>query len=63
MLSDELFNKLEEIGRIIKQSTKPFGGIQIVMSGDFYQLPPVKVIPNFVLSPTSLIRYFIIKLY
>lgn len=42
MLSDELFNKLEEIGRIIKQSTKPFGGIQIVMSGDFYQLPPVK---------------------
>lgn len=42
MLSDELFNKLEEIGRIIKQSNKPFGGIQIVMSGDFYQLPPVK---------------------
>lgn len=42
MLSDELFNKLEEIGRLIKQSTKPFGGIQIVMSGDFYQLPPVK---------------------
>ena len=42
MLSDELFNKLEEIARIIKQSTKPFGGIQIVMSGDFYQLPPVK---------------------
>jgi ATP-dependent DNA helicase PIF1 len=42
MLSDELFNKLEEIGRLIKQNSKPFGGIQIVMSGDFYQLPPVK---------------------
>ena len=42
MLSDELFNKLEEIGRLIKQNSKPFGGIQLVMSGDFYQLPPVK---------------------
>lgn len=42
MLSDELFNKLEELARVIKQSTKPFGGIQILMSGDFYQLPPVK---------------------
>lgn len=42
MLSDELFNKLEEIGRLIKQNSKPFGGIQIVMSGDFYQLPPIK---------------------
>lgn len=42
MLPDDLFDKLEEIARIIKQSTKSFGGIQILMSGDFYQLPPVK---------------------
>lgn len=42
MLSQELFDKLEEIARLIKKSTKPFGGIQVILSGDFYQLPPVK---------------------
>ena len=42
MLSDELFDKLEEIARIVRNCDKSFGGIQIVMSGDFYQLPPVK---------------------
>ena len=63
MLSDELFNKVEEIGRIIKQNEKPFGGIQIVMSGDFYQLPQLRIILSFVLSLTSLIHYSKIKLY
>ena len=42
MLSDDLFDKLEGIARIIRQCDKPFGGIQVVLSGDFYQLPPVK---------------------
>ena len=42
MLSDDLFDKLEGIARIIRQCNKPFGGIQVVLSGDFYQLPPVK---------------------
>ena len=41
MLSLELFDKLDSIGRIIRKSEKPFGGIQIIFSGDFFQLPPV----------------------
>lgn len=41
MLDPELFDKLEYIARILRKSTKPFGGIQLVLSGDFYQLPCV----------------------
>lgn len=42
MMSPELFDKLEEMARIIKGSDEPFGGIQLVLSGDFLQLPCVK---------------------
>ena len=42
MLSLKLMEILDKIGkRIKKQPNKPFGGIQIIFSGDFYQLPPV----------------------
>lgn len=41
MLSRELFEKLDEIGRTIRGNPRPFGGIQLVLAGDFYQLPPV----------------------
>ena len=41
MLSLKLFNLLNEIGKVIRGSQKPFGGIQLVFSGDFFQLPPV----------------------
>ena len=41
MLSRELFEKLEFIARAIKENNKPFGGIQLIISGDFYQLKPV----------------------
>lgn len=43
MLESKLFEKLEAIARMIRKSTKPFGGMQIVMTGDFFQLPPVSV--------------------
>lgn len=40
MLSEELFDKLEEIGKIIRKNyIHSFGGIQIVLVGDFCQLP------------------------
>ncbi len=32
---------VDTILRTIRKSTRPFGGIQIVMSGDFFQLPPI----------------------
>ena len=41
MLSRHLFEKLDEVGRRMRRSVEPFGGIQLVLSGDFLQLPPV----------------------
>jgi ATP-dependent DNA helicase PIF1 len=41
MIDAELFEKLDFIGRVIRRTNKPFGGIQLVVSGDFFQLPPV----------------------
>ena len=41
MMSDILFDMLNMLGKTIRRSTKPFGGIQLVFCGDFYQLPPV----------------------
>jgi ATP-dependent DNA helicase PIF1 len=41
MLSLKLFNLLNDIGKAIRKNLKPFGGIQVIFSGDFYQLPPV----------------------
>lgn len=41
MIDGDLFDKLEFIARILRGNNKPFGGIQLVISGDFCQLPPV----------------------
>jgi ATP-dependent DNA helicase PIF1 len=41
MMPAELLEKLNRIGQIIRKSSKPFGGIQLLLVGDFYQLPPV----------------------
>lgn len=41
MLSLKLFEMLNQIGKIIRNDQRPFGGIQLIFSGDFYQLPPV----------------------
>jgi ATP-dependent DNA helicase PIF1 len=41
MLSSKLFDLLNHIGKAIRGNSKHFGGIQLIFSGDFYQLPPV----------------------
>ena len=41
MVDGELFDKLEAIARTIRNNGRPFGGIQLVVTGDFFQLPPV----------------------
>lgn len=42
MMSCKLFDLLNKIGQVIRCNKKPFGGIQLIFSGDFFQLPPVK---------------------
>lgn len=42
MLGASLFDKLDLIGRNIRDSKEPFGGITLVLCADFLQLPPVR---------------------
>lgn len=41
MLHDYRLDLIDKVCKIIKNSKKPFGGIQVILSGDFFQLPPV----------------------
>lgn len=41
MLTAELLDKLNQLAKKLRSNQKPFGGIQVMFVGDFYQLPPV----------------------
>lgn len=42
MLSAELFDKISKYLSIVRGDKAPFGGLQVVLVGDFAQLPPVE---------------------
>ncbi len=41
MMSKKLFELIYKIGFQVRNDYRPFGGIQVIFSGDFFQLPPV----------------------
>lgn len=41
MISDELLDKISEYLQIIRGDARPFGGIQMILCGDFHQLPSI----------------------
>jgi ATP-dependent DNA helicase PIF1 len=41
MIGGSLFEKMDQIFRLVRKCDKPFGGMQLIMFGDFLQLPPV----------------------
>ena len=41
MLSDKLFTTISKYLSLIRKNPEPFGGIQLLLVGDFCQLPPV----------------------
>ena len=41
MVSPNIFSSLDMILQAFKQNDKPYGGVQVVLSGDFFQLPPI----------------------
>eukprot|EP00929_Paragymnodinium_shiwhaense_P066693 TRINITY_DN33484_c0_g1_i1.p1 TRINITY_DN33484_c0_g1~~TRINITY_DN33484_c0_g1_i1.p1 ORF type:complete len:889 (+),score=242.41 TRINITY_DN33484_c0_g1_i1:171-2837(+) len=41
MLDPELFDHLESVARSLRRSGKGFGGLQLILCGDFLQLPPI----------------------
>lgn len=40
MITSSMFDKLEILTRSVLNQDLPFGGIQLVITGDFLQLPP-----------------------
>lgn len=41
MLHDFRLDMVEEVTRTIRGGDRPFGGLQVILCGDFFQLPPV----------------------
>ncbi|CAE6523538.1 unnamed protein product [Rhizoctonia solani] len=51
MVAARWFDDLEAISRSVRDNEAPFGGLQLVICGDFFQLPPV---PNYHEAETGL---------
>ncbi|CAG8688675.1 17321_t:CDS:2, partial [Dentiscutata heterogama] len=41
MLSCDAFELINEILQEIRRNQNPFGGVQLIVTGDFFQLPPI----------------------
>jgi len=41
MLSANMINMVDAVCKAVKDSSAPFGGLQVIFVGDFFQLPPV----------------------
>lgn len=46
MVSPEIFSSIDKILRAFKENDDPFGGVQTILSGDFFQLPPISKFPK-----------------
>lgn len=42
MLDAQTFNYINAVLKAVRSSNKPFGGLQLILFGDFFQLPPVE---------------------
>lgn len=47
MLDAKTFDYIDEVLRNLRDGNKPFGGIQVLLFGDFFQLPPVEKTSGF----------------
>ncbi|CAI2165005.1 15322_t:CDS:10 [Funneliformis geosporum] len=53
MLDAELFDRLNHVVKNIRCDTRPFGGLQLIITGDFCQLPPVNKVLNYCFEAES----------
>ena len=42
MVDGEYFKKLEAVARSVKGNDRPFGGIQLIFTGDFLQVEDIQ---------------------
>lgn len=48
MIQSTRFDALDKIIRYIRKNNQPFGGLQVILSGDLFQLPPVSNSRNYI---------------
>ena len=58
MVANHVFERLNCIMKAARGSEKPFGGVQVVVTGDFCQLPPVKAFEYCLMCGTTLGQIF-----
>ncbi len=54
MLSGETLSMVDAVCKTIRGSREPFGGLQTILVGDFFQLPPISRTPRFMLRQGTL---------
>ncbi len=42
MLHDFRLDMVDRVAQLVRESNEPFGGLQVILCGDFFQLPPVQ---------------------
>ncbi len=52
MLKDSTLDAVDKVAKKFKRNNLPFGGMQIIFSGDFFQLPPIEKKQKFTDDPT-----------
>ncbi len=53
MLDAQTFDYINNVLKAIRSNNKPFGGIQLILFGDFFQLPPVEKNGGFCFEATA----------
>lgn len=66
MVGKKLFELVDDIGKSARNCSKPFGGLQLIMSGDFLQIPPINDLQCFlseVWTQLDLVNFKLVQPY
>lgn len=58
MVESQFLERLNLLFQTVKDNAKPFGGIQVIFLGDFYQLPPVKPFEHCMICGVEMVGVF-----
>lgn len=58
MVESQFIERLSLLLQTVKQNPEPFGGIQVIFLGDFYQLPPVKPFEHCMICGVEMVGVF-----
>ncbi|TGO57124.1 hypothetical protein BCON_0069g00180 [Botryotinia convoluta] len=58
MVESQFLERLNLLFQTVKQNKEPFGGIQVIFLGDFYQIPPVKPFEHCMVCGVEMVGVF-----